>query len=489
MRAFLTARSWQASAWIASLILFALPFGLLAVALPIVCVRNGTPIPWSGEALCIALFVALCALFIRLVRTTWHRAVRAAKAGSGRDVADDAGDLTTGFAVLMVVAWLGNVATPAATAGRSASPPLLSVAGLSIAAFFVGLFSLVVFYLVRLLRRYGFAAPLYFSAILLLATVGCALIVAGTVLAFRAVPDWRVQVPGILCCRCGLVFAAQRHLVIRSTILRFVPIVLGASFLLLMIYMADDLRSGTWREGVSLGPMMRGLGGFLIWVTLPYVFACYAAVYSNSLPDWISVAMTRHLLGRAARVHSIRLFASWLLLDVVVATLCIVSTFVILVAVFNVCGWVVQVSAMLGDFDSSWEVPARMFHGSTQSLAVLQGAVLTGTAPVMDGTDTAAGVGAVLVAMLVALGATSILPTLLNAMILIGLIVARGTALVIRRPISHMHSLLVLPVGGGQGAGEPFFRSSLIIGLMLTAGLVVADLLLLQLVRFARWMW
>lgn len=70
---------------------------------------------------------------------------------------------------------------------------------------------------------------------------------------------------------------------------------------------------------------------------LPYIFAFYAVIYANSLPDWLSVSMTRHILLQASRTDRLDKFIGWLALDLISAVLWIVSTLILLVVAFALC--------------------------------------------------------------------------------------------------------------------------------------------------------
>jgi hypothetical protein len=130
-----------------------------------------------------------------------------------------------------------------------------------------------------------------------------------------------------------------------------------------------------------MSEMLQFSGALVLGFLGPYILAVYAAIYSNAIPDWFSVALTRSLLFRASRTTRLADFLRFLFYDLLcVVALCFLTA-IILILAFTVSGILVTIAIVswsessLPTFLSSdqLEKSAHFFYGGLAGLIELIG--------------------------------------------------------------------------------------------------------------------
>ncbi len=333
-------------------------------------------------------------------------------------------------------------------------------------------------WLLRSIRRHGFLAPLAFFCamlVLLVYVINFTLFFwtsivmkwEGDATALWLAPAW------ISVCYCFCVAIYDRHLA-RSEKLTI-------AFAFLVIYTTGAvLLIDKFTGGTSLSDLLRFLGVLVLGFLGPYTLAVYAAIYSNAIPDWFSVALTRSLLLRASQTTRLADFLHFLFYDLMFAVALCLLTATILILAFSVSGIMVTIALLLllsgndlpyftGPFllDGS----ARFFFGGMTGLIKL-GDALFGQ-PNWDISGHEWG-GILTVVLLAVMSLTSLLPTLLNALAMLALIAARLAALVLSPPMRVLHGLLILPEDiTPEDRAKAITLSSVILATLVTAGIVL----------------
>jgi hypothetical protein len=190
--------------------------------------------------------------------------------------------------------------------------------------------------------------------------------------------------------------------------------------------------------------------GLLIAFIVPYTIAVYAAVYSNSIPDWLSIALNRFLLHRASSTQKMKDLFVFLFYDLLCAIVLCVATLLILVIAFFLSGIFISIfhKYIYTGFYFKAELlqeSANFFLDAPYIVAFLIErlvGLLGGDVGAFFGRPVSNG--PVVIVLLFVLSLTSLIPTLLNACTMLCLIAARGVALVVVPPMRLMHSLLVI---------------------------------------------
>lgn len=456
VRRFLTMQAWRMSAWIASLILFFVPMAVLSVSFPFLAQFDGSSAKWLQSATLVGLTALLAGVFylnLRQVRTL--RARESGRRGFGL--------LETGLRAsaiigvpfcLMLVGIIQGRSSPAFDAGDYFASFMLS---LTMAG--------IIFCFVQALKEYAFAAP---AAFIMQVMIG-ALIFGPVMFVIGGTHDYLVGVkaaPSLAALIFQFPTAVLASLIVVAYWLgKLKGRRLTASFgVLVLAEMMALILAGWLLPGQSVPTVARIVISVPLLFFVPYVLALYAAVYSNSLPDWISIALTRHILGNAGSSTSLRRFAMWLAVDALAVALFVLATFLILVSVFTLCSAMVEFAIRIAEFPD-FDGVRRYFSGSWQALPVGFELARHGnfSESMRGGGPEHAGAMSVLV--LVLLSATSLIPTLLNALVLVALIAGRAAATLLGRPLKALHGLLLIDEGAAPDKQAlSLWRSSGIFG-------------------------
>jgi hypothetical protein len=333
---------------------------------------------------------------------------------------------------------------------------------LTIIAFFIGFSglmlspTLIIWGFVRSIIDYGFFAPIGYIFILTVMTV---YIVNIFIMIFGIISiifdgNFRILVfspAWFLIASCFMFVLRNRDLQIKDLQFndelntRFATLVI---FNAIMIYKIDldFLHDYLY---VFLQPLEFVLGLLMAFI-VPYTIAIYAVVYSNSVPDWLSIALNRFLLHRASKTQKMKDFFVFLLYDLLCAIGLCVATLLILVIAFSLSGIFVSIFhkyIYTGFFFDALQLErvANFFLDAPYVVVFLIErlvALREGDMEAFFGRPVSPGPGAIV--LLAVLGLTSLIPTLLNACTMLCLIAARGVALVVVPPMRLMHSLLVI---------------------------------------------
>jgi hypothetical protein len=447
---FLTVRAWKTSAWIAAYLLFALPLLAAAVTVIVDGFRSGGPVSWGGSAVFCGLwlFVTLIFFFAYWISRGWTPEWSLETIAI--DLIEDSGrsaayiGIPTGV-LIAISANIGSVILSWAAGGLAT---IIGAGGL-------------IFLFIQPIRKYGFLAPLAFAAQLTLFALLMFNLVFGIalILVDSSLSDTETSMAFILA-------VMSSYIVYKSFDPDAERKALPSAFLLLVVLdLVFIYIGGGQRGGDDLYKFGSGFIGAMLGIVLPYTLAIYVAVYSNSIPDWLSIAMTRHFLAKAATARSARLFLALLLADLGMAIACVVATFVIVVFVFALCGVLISLSIGLVDLGPYYQSVATFFFGGIKAVPML-GALWEG-APVRALTSAGpSSAGGFTVLLLVAISSTSLLPSLVNAATLLTLLGGRIGGFFLARPAQALHASLLTPPGADEEEQRrSFLRSSILIGI------------------------
>lgn len=437
----LTVRAWKMSAWIAAFLLFFVPPMFFAFLIPIIEYREGRSIPW--EALYVGLGIAM--LVAVPFGVTWRTIRREDefRDHSGIEAFEDAVVAVIHEGTLLTLVMMPLTLASFAVGLLGFSQSKMFGAVLTGAVVIAGMTFLAG--LVRAIRRHGFLAPVAYLGIILVILLYCVSImslmvtfeeiVSGrslTTLWF--IPAWGLTV---LCLIEAIPGRLTRSRISQRFLLLF-------CFTLSYFFFSGDATSNLFAERFI---------EFIVLVVFallgPYIIAVYAAIYSNAIPDWFSIALNRSLLTRASETTRLRTFAIFLFYDAACAIFLCILTATILIIAFTFSGLMIETSTNFLDFFStnSLRDSASFFFGGLKApflLIELISGIPGRELSFSNGPDRA---GAVMVILLAALSLTSLLPTLLNAVTISALIGARVVALIVGTPMRTLHTLLVVNEG------------------------------------------
>jgi hypothetical protein len=455
-REFLTVRAWKMSAWIAAALLF--PVSLIAIAVIIVADAppNGASDAWrqSGVVLALAAFSSL---------PFWLTFRRMQQDRGGAIGIRNPADLLLGGLRLSVV-----LGCPFLFAVLLIPLQNNAIAWELMDFVIFGLFSLAlagfVLCFVSVIKDHNFLAPVAMIAHILVSlfilgptifivsvtvdhvTTGRPLPAAGALLTFAPA--------AVLACL--LLGARARESRYRR------PILFGIAALI--IYVLCALVAQGMANGLELGYELRLVLSAPFLFVVPYVLVLYAAIYANSVPDWFSIALSRHILGQAATSRNIRDFLIWLLMDAVAVSLLVIATLFILIGVFLACAFMITVASRFGQAPN-FEGVISYFRGGENAAPMLVDAVRSWSLRPPPPQAGAGQNGAFTILLLVLLSATSLIPTLVNALTVSVLLVGRALAMFLGPPLRGLHGLLVIqPDGPSDHRDIPLWRSSGIFG-------------------------
>lgn len=469
IRGFLTARAWKMSTWFSALFLFVLPLGGALVYTTADSLINNRAINWDSivgftgmlAGIAAALVYSLKRLRSDVEETNFPRAESLIHGG------------VTLFAVL--VAWSATLG--AGTIFVDASRPMPNWL-MTIAAAI--LFGGTIFAIMFAIRTAGFFAPL---ALLAHVTVAAAFFVPlGFTVAFFI--DLAHFTKTNLLREISFLppFAIALSVSIRSRMkgvssrIYYMTIAVILYDIAAAVIFGGSGNTETYRHSIAL------VASIPMLFVVPYVLAIYAAIYSNSIPDWFSIALTRHILTRATETTDLRKFSIFLFLDFTTAVSLVILTFLILLVVFYLCGQMMAFAITVGGFDGSFQVTADFFLGSADALPTLIEIIKHWGLPVVEPAREARVAGAVGILFIAAVGATSLIPTLTNAVALLFLIAARVLTILLGPPLRLAHAVLLLDREGHR-EGEPlnYIRSIAVFGFLIA---LVLSLFLLPFLAF-----
>jgi hypothetical protein len=423
VRQNLTVRAWKMSAWIAALILFLMP-PMIIFSISTYYAYHATS-KFDLEPLLYAFFVTLT-LAIPFA-LTW-RTVRRDDAFIDHTGIEDIEEAASAVIIegtrLAIVIGAAAIMAWIATAGLEAAGLQNGIAyGLSIGlALAIALIALIVG-LIRTIRRHGFLAPFAFVCILLVLLVYAAqwmlcfvlyefVVVKTKLSGLWALPALYLT---ILCIRSAV---SDHHSARVYDLLD--NFFLLAVFTVGLLLLSDDIRGS-----VSAWDLLRLIGQFILGLLTPIVISLYAAIYANALPDWLSVALARSLFVRASDTARLSDFLTFLLYDVLCATGLCILTALVLIITFGVSGVIQHVSAHYLSVDGGRDMASILISSADFFLG---GVHIIGYLPhLLDSWNAYYAAfsapqraGVVIQLLLVALSLTSLMPTLVNALTMLG---------------------------------------------------------------------
>lgn len=432
---YLTVRAWKMSAWIAAFLLIVVPVFVGQFAILIAEYRSGRPIPWTVLPVFTGMTLLLALPFI----LTW-RTIRCDDAFANHTGVEDLGNAATAI----IVEGTKVAILPAATAfvaiviGQFVSSNSFAVGVLVTSSIAIIIIALLTS-LLRAIRRHAFLAPPAFIAILIVIGIYMlqSLVVLIPILGGFRRADWPalILLPGWIMTVWSMVDVVKSHetLIAERVSIRFVWIILIGAGVFFALGNLD-------LEAFS-GQLLKMMIGIVFVLLAPYTLAIYAAIYANAVPDWFSVALTRSVLSRAARTRSLRHFFLFLVWDLACAVGLCILTAAILIAAFVFAGIMIAMASSYVP-EISDQRPALFFLGSLEVPRILF-EWLTGSTG-LSSLSGEARAGGTVVLVLALLSLTSLVPTALNALAIIGLIVARCFAIVLMPPFGLLHGLLAV---------------------------------------------
>jgi hypothetical protein len=347
--------------------------------------------------------------------------------------------------------------------------------------------ALVIFLFVRAIAAFGFYAPLIVSAQWFLIL----LLVLNPVLAFvellgllgLAPSDrssfWTLPHLIILFASTSLLFFSCMQFFIRgrkalslatSTLL----LAVGLTALLAILGM-NSTNSNSQLNIIAVG----AFAGFAISaLIMPYVIFFYGAVFANSIPDWLSVGLTRTIFTRAAESRRLSSFLMWLLADIAAVIGCMVLSLIV-ASVAMLLAYVLihegkEFAGSLANLNikySDSELNEPFFRGGAFVVIVPYEIAIHGfqnAQHVMKDWGHGGGRdGAFTVLGMALLGSPAVIPPILNALVLVGLIVGRISAYALAAPFKYLHTFLLLPEDASpERMAVSLFRSAGIFGFL-----------------------
>jgi hypothetical protein len=463
---YLTVRAWKMSAWIAALLLFVIPPLLMAIVIPIMSstVGEGGP-PWYGSLIMVAIALVLAAPFM----ITW-RTIRRDDEFSDHHGVEDIG--AAAQAILLEGTKIAIVPSLAILIGGLLAEYLLTEStafGIMMTIFSGSSFLALLTGLIRAIRRHGFLAPLAFVAIIIVVGVYC----TQSLFLMIALVDGgpKTDIETLFLIPAWILTAFNINEAVKSFVDRYyyLDIDIFASRFLWIIAITGITVFFSGRLDISefVSDFFEIFIGSVFIVIVPFTISAYAAIYSNSIPDWLSIALTRSVLSRAAQTNSLQNFLRFLLIDLVcVIALCLL-TFLIMMVAFTFASLMISFAS---DFSSTVKGADKI--GGFFSGGIIAPFVLTEwlieSSPSAFTEFPEARAGASVVLVLTALSLTSLIPTLLNACVILGLIVARCLAMMLMPPFKMVYGLLLIDENNTPGENKiKLLRSSILIAMIL----------------------
>jgi hypothetical protein len=470
VRGFLTIRAWKVSAWIASFIIFLLPMLILAGFLVTMSV---------GYADIRAIWAALAALGAALVLSipfllTW-RGVRAEDEMAYHSGVEDIA--TAARAIFAEGSLLACLLVPAA-AFATAGGIVLSyteytvIGWSSVGIAIAGLVLMLLYGFIRAIRRHGFLAPAAYIAILMV-VVGYVLpiFIVTMSIADTHTNYWlalSTMPAAILAIRClHFRYHTERH--------AEEPGANYAQYLFMLALLAvPTLIFGEVDRMEFADTVVKATLGIIAIGFAPYVLAIYAAVYANAFPDWLSIAVTREILGRALRASSSAEFVLFLLIDLLCVLFFCMLTLIILVGAFAASALIIETAVWALALSPDFLEPAAIFWGGVNAVPML---LMRWFAGVTATPAPAPILGMIAVGVMFALGMTSLLPTLANAAVVLALLIGRVIAILLGIPLQWVHGLLLIePTLNAEERSKRLLRSASLVGV--ASGLAAAAIYL-----------
>ncbi len=182
-----------------------------------------------------------------------------------------------------------------------------------------------------------------------------------------------------------------------------------------------------------------------------YILLLYGAIFANSVPDWLSVGLTRFVLEKAAGTRSILSFLKWLGAEIGSAIVCLVLSnliisFAMILSLYALSGVHLghlnklshtdlhQMQFFAGGY-YEWAVPIGIFEdGPAKTWANLTS----------KNIPESIANGMIFAFVASALVCTALIPTILSVLTLIALSVARAFALVVVPAFRILHKQLLI---------------------------------------------
>ena len=249
-----------------------------------------------------------------------------------------------------------------------------------------------IFCLVQAVRHYAFLAP-----VALILQLGIGLFFAGPIFIVASyVVDYSLGniVPDatalILFVPISVASATAILLVLSGKYHSYRRGIRSATISIIALQMLALIAGSLTMPGSSVEAVIKFIITAPLLFLVPYILAIYAAIYSNSLPDWISIALSRHILGQASVSENLRRFLVWLAVDALAVTLFVVATFAILVGVFLLCGQMITFASRLADA-REFDNVSMFFWGSKNALPIFFQSVQRGSLDPALGQNAGAG--------------------------------------------------------------------------------------------------
>lgn len=453
---FLTVRSWRMSAWIAALTLFVVGPLLLIVA---TAMRSGIEAwqwLWLGmvAAAFAALLFALKKIRVNDVGSSWVAAVRR---------------LLNGTAWLVVGGLISAVFFLGTMEFDHHAPDVWRVVApyLGYVVIFAGI-AVTVILTIAAIAQFGFSAALALIVQLSLATAMLVGIFLVSLILLFAIRDFSATmeiiggwgalqwtavgfyVVGVLA--AGLfVFAVFAKVSVQLPAAATLASVAAVSVGLYLDALSNTAEATDAR---ILPHVAAAVFGYVV----PVLFTLYTLIAANSLPDWLSIALTRRALTQAATATNPLVFAMWLVIDLITVIACILLTAVILLGGAWVSGLLLLNAGALAEWSAAnTRAAARYF--------LIDASALQAFGRQESENPGAAGISMILI--LTVWGGLSILPTLLNAAVICCLLLGRLLLVVVRPPLTWLHSLLLAPQGATlEQAAASYGRSAAVFGFL-----------------------
>jgi hypothetical protein len=464
---YLTVRAWKMSAWIAASLLFVVPPLLAAFLIPIVEFLNGRQVPWTvllasgGVALAFTIPFAL----------TWHTTRRDDHFSNHHGVED------LGIAAKAIILEGTKIAIVPSLAILIGLPLIKLLTAIPTAVFtimtigFGGTLLAILTGLIRAIRRHGFLAPLAFVLTLMVVGVYSSqslflMVALLDGLSLTATPLLFLMPGWVLTLICFAEVTKEQIVKIFSGYYDADKDNIAVQFFWILAVTAITIFfNSNFNINVFFNKASELFVGITFIFITPFIISIYAAIYANSIPDWLSVALTRSTLIRASRTDNLLHFFRLLLLDLIcVVGLCLLTAAILIIA-FTFSAFMISFAS---DFSPNWEADemANFFSGGIQLPLMLIELLIDGSTTLLSGA-TAASNGAFTIIMLATLSLTSIIPTLLNACIIIGLITARCFAMILMPPFKIIYGLLLVDNSNISSEKKiKFLRSSILIALI-----------------------
>lgn len=201
-----------------------------------------------------------------------------------------------------------------------------------------------------------------------------------------------------------------------------------------------------------------------------WIITIYGAIFANSIPDWLSVGLTRTILDNALIAKSLRIFGLWVLIDILAASIFLfMSTAIIFIAIgvaFLITNWVITSDHTIELTQSQirfvsagygiWHFPVSVLHeGITKAAADFRTSYI------------AAPSGYYFAFFVPVVSCTALIPTALNALMLGGLAFAKTSGEILVPVLRALHGVLVVaPSAGAEERARVYTRSAAIFGFL-----------------------